>query len=96
MSHLSTVSEVLKKWEEKGFSSQLTTKDGKIYCLNTKQYFPVEQVKLVKSYRFEGQTNPSDSSELFLIECDSQTKGSLLMAYGAKTDIDAQVIKALK
>lgn len=49
------------------------------------QYLP-EQIKIVNFYRFEGNTDPQDSSILYLIETHDGKKGTLVDAYGAYAD----------
>ncbi|WP_258104443.1 hypothetical protein [Marinoscillum sp. MHG1-6] len=41
-------------------------------------------------------TDPSDSSELFMFEANDGTKGTLVMAYGAKHSQNVSLIKQVK
>jgi hypothetical protein len=59
------------KWSEKGFNA------GK-----GKDYQPGD-LKIIRTYRFEGDSNPDDSSVLYVIKADDGLIGYTLDAYGA-------------
>ena len=52
-----------------------------------KTYAPSE-LKIIKTYRFEGDSNPSDSSIIYLIEANDGLVGYSLDAYGAYSSHD--------
>lgn len=58
------------RWTPEGF----TAGKGKIY--------QPEDLKITKTYRFEGESDPSDSSILYLIEANDGLIGYSLDAYG--------------
>ena len=58
------------RWTEEGF----TAGKGKIY--------QPEDLKIIKTYRFEGESDPSDSSILYVIEANDHLVGYSLDAYG--------------
>ena len=62
------------QWSEEGFTA------GK-----GKSYHP-EDLKIIRTYRFEGDSNPDDSSILYVIEADDGLIGYCLDAYGAVTN----------
>ena len=78
MATLSSVLEKLRlkqedhefRWTEDGF----TAGKGKIY--------QPEDLKIIKTYRFEGESDPSDSSILYVIEANDHLVGYSLDAYG--------------
>ncbi len=47
-----------------------------------KSYQP-EDVRIVNFYRFEGESDPGDSSILYVIETNDGVKGTLVDGYGA-------------
>ncbi len=78
---MTTLSQVLEKlrlkkkdnefrWENNGF----TAGKGKIY--------QPEDLKIIKTFRFEGDSNPSDSSILYIIEASDGLFGYSIDAYG--------------
>lgn len=51
---------------------------------------------IVEVHRFEGMTNPSDSSILYVIESRSGLKGTLVSAYGVYADtLSSEMIEKL-
>src|SRR5882757_9111542 len=76
MTTLSSVLEQLRlkqedhefRWTEQGF----TAGKGKIY--------QPEDLKIIRTYRFEGESDPSDSSILYVIEANDQLVGYSLDA----------------
>lgn len=50
-----------------------------------KSYQP-EHLHIIKTYRFEGDSNPSDSSALYLIEANDGLIGYVIDAYGAASN----------
>ena len=63
----------------------------------TEEMFTPEQVKIINFFRFEGMSDPEDNSILYAIETDSGLKGTLVDAYGAKSDPEVdEFIKAVE
>ena len=52
---------------------------------NNKYYQP-EDLKIIRTYRFEGESDPSDSSIIYLIEAKDGLIGYSLDAYGVYSD----------
>src|SRR5882757_9111681 len=84
MTTLSTVMENLRlrkadnefRWTPEGF----TAGKGKNYQPN--------ELAILKTYRFEGESNPSDSSILYVIEANDNLIGYSLDAYGMYSNHD--------
>ena len=43
---------------------------------------------IVEYHRFEGMTNPSDTSIVFAVETNDCVRGTLIMNYGANSDLE--------
>ncbi|WP_025763790.1 hypothetical protein [Dyadobacter tibetensis] len=55
-----------------------------------------DDFEIVDFYRFEGMTNPSDMSILYLIESTDGIKGTLVSAYGPSADsMSSEMIQKL-
>jgi hypothetical protein len=54
---------------------------------NKKEYEP-NQIIIEREHRFEGLSNPSDMSILYIIKTDDGLKGMVTASYGAKSDTD--------
>lgn len=84
MTTLSTVMEKLRlrkhdnefRMTEKGFGSE----SGKCY--------EPEALKIIRTYRFEGDSDPADSSILYIIEANDGKIGYSLDAYGVYSNHD--------
>lgn len=60
-------------------NKRLTTADGRL------GYDPAE-ISLKSTFRFEGYSDPQDTSILYLIETQDGKKGTLIDAYGVYAD----------
>lgn len=77
----------VKKLEENGYTDQFKVEKGKLQSLkDSKKKYKAKDVKAVNFFRFEGDSNPDDTSILYAIEtCDGE-KGTLIDAYGNYSD----------
>ena len=69
-----------------GFSEDFYYSEGYLVGRNTKNKYDKSECALVEFCRHEGQSDPSDASILFLIECDDGIRGCLSSAYGHYAD----------
>lgn len=77
-----SLSEATAALNKKGFTVNFRVKEnGKL----TDNHVEIEpsQVKLIEFHRFEGMTNPADSTILYAVETDSGLKGVVVDSYGA-------------
>ena len=70
-----------------GYNSSFVFENGKLRCSENGKTYSTEEVKIDGQFRFEGMTNPSDSSILFAISCSDNTKGTIISAYGLYADV---------
>lgn len=82
---MSTLSECMKRLSELGFKENFLIEDAGTLVANGKKYTPAE-VKIVDFYRFEGESDPADSSILYAIETIDGKKGMITNAYGQYSD----------
>ena len=66
------------RWTPEGFSAGR----GKVY--------QPEDLKIIKTFRFEGESNPDDSSVLFIIEANDGLIGYTIDTYGAGSSHDEE------
>ncbi|HKB86143.1 MAG TPA: hypothetical protein VKD08_08250 [Ignavibacteriaceae bacterium] len=79
---MSTLSQVIEILSKKGFKEDFgMTKDG-FTARNSGEVLIPENIKIIKTYRFEGESNPDDMSILYAMETNSGVKGILVDAYG--------------
>ncbi|MBX3102130.1 MAG: phosphoribosylpyrophosphate synthetase [Bacteroidetes bacterium] len=81
-----TVVEALNDLKARGFTTDFNLEENCLVCNHTSQRYDSEAFEVVEFYRFEGMTNPEDSSMLYAIRTQSGQQGVLLTAYGMYTD----------
>ena len=87
-----TLAEAVNGLSAKGFEEGFRIEKNKIVgYLNNTQFAP-KDLTIVNTYRFEGMTNPQDSSIVYAIEAQDGTKGTLVMSYSAKHNEGAALI----
>ena len=84
--YLQTLVSCLQDLQKEGFTASFKVTDDGLQSLATQDIYEPEQVKIIHYFRFEGETNPEDSSIAYGIETDSGEKGTLVDAYGATSD----------
>lgn len=93
--HFDTLVEATNQLSKEGFTSHFTAVEGGIENQSDKTICPTSQVKIHFSQRFEGMTNPSDSSQLFALELNDGSRGILVSSYGAKHSQNTETIQKL-
>ncbi|PSL49052.1 hypothetical protein CLV51_101382 [Chitinophaga niastensis] len=81
---MTTLTRILEKLHEKGFDHELKMSDhGRMQNSDVQKIYNPEDLTIIKTYRFEGESDPSDSSILYVMEDVEGHKGYVLDAYGA-------------
>jgi len=96
MENYDTLSIAVDALTKEGFIEDFKAEENCIKALYSKKEFQPEDLTIVKSFRFEGMTNPDDESELFAIVAIDGTKGTLVMSYSAKHSQNVALIKLIK
>ena len=80
---MNTLSQILEKLRLKGMYNQIKmTEHGKRQGVGQKIYSPGD-LTIVKTYRFEGDSDPGDNAVLYILENKEGKIGYILDAYGA-------------
>ena len=83
---MDTLVECMTVLRERGFKHNFTaTKEDTILDDEKKEYKP-EEVKISSFYRFEGESDPGDSSILYAVETNTGEKGIIVNSYGPTSD----------
>ncbi len=85
---MTTYSQVLNQLPDKGYGKELNISRAGAKFDDTEEILQPEQLKIVKVYRFEGDSDPSDTAVIYLLHSDSGEKGFVLNAYGTYADED--------
>lgn len=84
---MATLSMVLEKLRVKNKANEFLYSDKGLSINNAKFYQP-EDLKIIKTYRFEGDSNPDDNSVLYIIEATDGTLGYSIDAYGVYSNYE--------
>jgi hypothetical protein len=84
---MTTLSQVIEKLRLKRQDNEFILKDEGFTIGNGKFYQP-HDLKIIKTYRFEGESDPSDSSILYVMESNDGTLGYSVDSYGAFSNHD--------
>lgn len=79
----------IEEYQDKGYTTNFSFQDGSLIDSGSGTKYNVDQVELKEEYRYEGMSDPSDMSILYILETDDGKKGTCLMAYGPNADYDA-------
>ncbi len=80
---MTTLTSILEKLRNKGFDHELKMSDhGRMQSADYHKIYNTEDLKIIKTYRLEGETDPTDSSILYIMEDKEGYKGYVLDAYG--------------
>lgn len=84
---MTTLVQVLEKLRQQKKDNEFRwTPEG--FTIGRSKHYQPEDLKIIKTFRFEGESNPDDSSVLYLIEAKDGTVGYSLDAYGAASNHD--------
>ncbi len=84
---MTTLSQVLEKLRIRKQDNEFRITNGKFSAPSGKQYLASE-LKIIKTYRFEGNSDPSDSSIIYLIEANDGLIGYSIDAFGVYSNHD--------
>jgi len=83
---MNTLSQVMNKLSGKGYDTEFRWSDDN-FLYNDNAYKP-DDLTIIKTYRFEGVSDPSDTSILYLIKTNDGNIGYSLDAYGVYSNHD--------
>ncbi len=82
-----TLVEALQDLKSRGFNTDFNLAFDAIQCSSTGICLRADEFEIVEHYRFEAETNPSDSSVLYAVQSkDGGMKGVLVNAYGVYSE----------
>ena len=97
MKTFETLSEAIQDLKARGYQNDFNLQAEWIECHPMNLRLKPKEFHVDEVYRFEGATNPDDSSVLFAIRSSDGVKGILVDAYGAYSDaLSQEMIGALK
>ncbi|RYF97921.1 MAG: hypothetical protein EOO02_19975 [Chitinophagaceae bacterium] len=86
---MTTVTSVLEKLRLKKMDNEFRLVDGKFQAGRGKSYGS-DELTIIKTFRFEGESDPSDSSIIYIIEANDGLIGYSMDAYGVYSNHDEE------
>src|SRR3978361_426582 len=84
---MTTLSQVIEKLRLKRQDNEfILTPEG--FSIGKGKFYQPEDLKIIKTYRFEGESDPSDSSIIYVLEAKDGLIGDSMDAYGEYSDHD--------
>src|SRR4030095_2146120 len=83
---MQTVLEIIQTLRDKNYTENFEVKNGRILAKNSGMNFGPQELIIEKTYRYEGESNPSDNAIVYAITAKNGAKGILLDSYGAYSD----------
>ena len=78
---MTTLSQVLERLRMRKQDNEFKMTEGG-FCTGSNKCYGVTDLTIIKVYRFEGDSDPADSSVLYLIEANDGLIGYTIDAYG--------------
>jgi hypothetical protein len=85
---MTSLSEAMNIMKSRGYDKTFEPVEKGFLCAESGKIYQPEQLVIVKTFRFEGISDPADMSVLYVIEADDGTKGILTDAYGTYAQND--------
>jgi DNA-binding Lrp family transcriptional regulator len=86
MDSFATVTETIKGLEERGYTENFVLQSDHLALPDRDITLYPDDFEVVKTYRYEGESDPGDATIIYAIEAKDGIKGVLVEAYGAYTD----------
>lgn len=85
--NLKTLSEVLNVLRDRGITKEIRMNEQKQMVLqDSKKIYQPQDLCIVKSYRFEGNSSADDNAVLYVLEAKDGEKATILDSYGSESN----------
>lgn len=97
MNSMTTLSEILNKLKNEGYTVDFNLRDNCLVCQGNSLEIAPNEFVVDRHFRFEGMTDPGDEAIVYAISSvKHDIKGTLVNGYGIYSDpLSDQMIKAL-
>ena len=76
----------IREYQKKGYTANYRFENNQLIDSETGEKFSADDITIVEEYRYEGISNPSDMSILYVMKMPDQSKGTILVPYGPTGD----------
>jgi len=82
-----TLSQVMEKLRQKGITDEIRMTEDKNFVISgTNKPYQASELKIIKTYRFEGASDPDDNVALYLVTDHNDNKAMIIDSYGANSN----------
>ncbi len=86
MEPMATLSQVMEKLKNKGITNEIKLNDYNEIVDSNDNKIQAENLTIIKTYRFEGDSNPADNTALYLTKDKDENLAYIIDSYGAYSD----------
>ncbi|AZB34602.1 hypothetical protein [Chryseobacterium bernardetii] len=84
---MTTLSQVMKKLSERGVQREFRMNENcEMKFENSEKIYQPSELTILKTYRFEGDSNPDDNAVLYVVKDDAGNRGMIIDSYGADSN----------
>lgn len=84
---MTTLSQVMQTMAKRGITKEFRmNKDGQMKYEGSETIYQPQDLSILKSYRFEGDSNPDDSAVLYILKDVDGNIGMMIDSYGADSN----------
>lgn len=89
--NMTTLSQVMERLKERGVHREFRMNENcEMKFENSDKNYKPADLTILKTYRFEGDSNPDDSAVLYLVKDTSGNMGMIIDSYGADSNYPGQ------
>lgn len=82
-----TLSQVMNKLTQKGVVKEFRmSEEGEMRLTNSEKNYEPKDLTILKTFRFEGDSNPGDNAVLYVAQDKEDNRGMIIDSYGAESN----------
>ena len=82
-----TLSQVMNKLAQNGVTSEFSMNEkGEMRLTNSEKNYEPTDLTILKTFRFEGDSNPDDNAVLYVAKDKGENRGMIIDSYGADSN----------
>ena len=82
-----TLSQVMNKLAQKGVVREFSMNEkGEMHLTNSDKNYKATDLSILKTFRFEGDSNPGDNAVLYVAQDKEDNRGMIIDSYGAESN----------
>ncbi|MBB6371175.1 hypothetical protein [Chryseobacterium shigense] len=87
MDRMTTLSQVMNTLSERGIQREFRMNEAcEMKLENSDKVYQPSELTILKTYRFEGDSNPDDNAVLYIVKDNAGNRGMIIDSYGADSN----------